>query len=706
MNPYSLPAIIAFTANLSLALIVISDNYRRPQNILLSLYIFSVAAWNLGDFIMINSRTLHLAVTAAKTGLAGLLFSSVFFLHFSAIFPRKTSFFFVGPKKLAVYYVLPSLYLLFVFSFMDIRVERIKELGNMYYYHHLVLDQPPSFYISYLLLAGFILILSLAGMRNLLISLKNTTIAREKNQIKYLLTGIALMVLFGVGIDLINYFFKLGFPLLYLFSTYALLISLFFAIAILKLRLLDIRFIIRGGVSYFILSGIVMALYFLLVKNLGELVGKKTREGSIIAESFLIILIVILSRPLIQAMESGIDRIFYRGRYSLKRKIEEFNGFLVNTISLKDITQETTSFLKNQLNVKEASILLFNKKVSRFELLDGSGFSSMYSISKDDKLIKLMKKLKRPFEKEELKSIKKESKALTWILNKDISLILPLFNKDLVEGMILIGRKTDKRLWSQEEIDLFSIFSQHTSAALSRAIMAEELKEAERMMASSKKLIALGELSAGIAHQIRNPLNIISASAETIEKNDIDLATKKEIAKFILDETHKLNRLVENFLNFAKPGEPHLSLCNMKDIIRNSIDQVSIMKSGQKIQFKTRIEEFLPSIHTDQQQLEQAIINLILNGIEAMQGKGVLEILAYLLDEEKMVIEVIDSGKGVSPKIEDKIFDPFFTTKEKGTGLGLSIAARIAENLGGMISFKRKMGKGSSFRIILPLDKK
>lgn len=513
MNPYSLPTIIAFTLNLSLALIVISDNYRRSQNILLFFYIFSVAAWNLGDFTMINSKTFHLAVTGAKIGLAGLLFSSVFFLHFSAIFPRKISSFFDSTKRLTIYYFLPFFYLLFVFSFMNIRVERIKELGNMYYYHHLVLDQPPSFYISYLLLAGFILIFSLVGMRNLLRSLKNITIAREKNQIKYLLTGIALMVIFGVGIDLINYFFKLGFPLLYLFSTYALLISLFFAIAILKLHLLDIRFIIRGGVSYFILSGIVMAIYFLLVKNLGEMVGGKTRQGSIIAESLLIILIVILSRLLIQAMESGIDRIFYRGRYSLKRKIEDFNGFLVNTIKLRDITKEAASFLKSQLNVKRASILLFNKKVSRFELLNGSDFSSKYSIPENDKLIELIRKSKRPLEKEELKLIGKGSKAIPHLLNKEISLILPFLNKDRVEGMILLGKKTGNRLWSQEEIDLLSIFSQHTSAALSRAIMAEELKEAERMMARSKKLIALGELSTGIAHQIRNPLNIISASA-------------------------------------------------------------------------------------------------------------------------------------------------------------------------------------------------
>lgn len=130
------------------------------------------------------------------------------------------------------------------------------------------------------------------------------------------------------------------------------------------------------------------------------------------------------------------------------------------------------------------------------------------------------------------------------------------------------------------------------------------------------------------------------------------------------------------------------------------------MKTSQKIHFKTRIEDLLPPIYSDQQQLEQVIINLILNGIEATEGRGVLEILAYSSEKEKIVIEVKDRGKGVLPDIEDKIFDPFFTTKEKGTGLGLSIAARIAENLGCMVSFKSKLGKGSSFRIILPLDKK
>lgn len=706
MNPYSLPTIIAFTLNFSLALIVISNNYSRIQNILLSLYIFSVSAWNLGDFIMINSKTFHLAVVGAKAGLAGLFFSSVFFLHFSAVFPRKISPFFTRPKSIILYYILPSFYLLFVFSSMEIHVERIKELGNMYYYHHVVLDQPPSFYISYLFLAGSILIFSLAGIRNLFSSLKYSTIAREKNQIKYLITGIALMVIFGVGIDLVNYFFRLGFPLLYLFSTYTILISIFFAIAILKLHLLDIRFIIRGGVSYFILSGIVMAVYLLLVKNLGELVGRKTREGSIMVESLLIILMVILSRPLMKAMERGIDRIFYRGRYSLKRKIQEFNSFLVHTINLGSIVREAIFFLKNQLNIKEAAFFLIYRKGSRFEPAHESKMCSNFSIPDNDKLIEIIEKSKTPLEKGELKTIENESGALRFLLEKGMSLILPLFHKDRLRGMIILGERMNETLWSQEEIDLLSVFTENTSAALSRAVMADELKEAERAIAKSKKLITLGEFSAAIAHQIRNPLNIISASAETMEKEDISPETKKEIARFILDESNNLNRLVENFLNFARPGAPRFTDCKVKEIIEKAVSQVSNRAEKENIELKTQIENSLPLFQTDPHQLEQSLINLLLNGIEAMEDGGTIAISAYTSGKEKLTIEIKDRGKGIPPGIEEKIFDPFFTTKEKGTGMGLSIAARIAENLGGVLSFKSKVGEGSSFTLILPRRRK
>ncbi|MFQ6069649.1 MAG: ATP-binding protein [Candidatus Aminicenantales bacterium] len=655
---------------------------------------------------MINSHSFSLAVSGAKIGLAGLFFSSVFFLHFSSIFPRKISPFFDSFRRLGLYYLLPSFYLLFVFSSMDIKVEKIKELGNLYYYHHLVLDQPPSFYIFYLFLAGFILIFSLIGMRNLFSSLKNTTIAREKNQIKYLITGIALMVIFGVGIDLANYFFKFGFPVLFLFSTYSILISLFFAIAILKLHLLDIRFIIRGGLSYFVLSGVVLALYLLLVKNLGELVGKKTREGSIVVESLLIVLIVVLSRPLIKAMESGIDRIFYQGRYSLKRRIDEFHRFLVNEINLNNITKKVISFLKNQLHVKESSVFLFNKNLSQYEAVNDSAFFSRYSIPGNEKLIELLIKSKSPFEKGKLKSMAKESPAAALFLDKKVSLVLPLFNKEELIGIIFMGEKIRGKLWSQEELDLLSEFATHTAAAVSRAIMTDELKEAERAIAKSKKLIALGEFSAGIAHQIRNPLNIISASAETIEKDDIDSKTKKDIAKFIIDEANKLNSLVENFLNFARPGEPHISWCKVEDIVRNSINSVYDKALKQKIEFITKLEANLPLFHTDQQQLEQLIINLLLNGIEAMEEGGEIEISARSAGKENLVIEVKDSGKGISPEIEEEIFNPFFTTKERGVGLGLSIAARIAENLGGVLSFRSEPGKGSSFRIVLPVHRK
>lgn len=407
MNHYSLPIILAFTINISLALIVISNNYKNLQNVLLFFYILSVSFWNLGDFLMINSKSVFLAGLSAKIGLGGFFFSSVFFLHFSSIFPRKISNFFDKNHRLFLYYLLPSLYLFSVFTTRDIKVGKIKNLGDMYYYPNILINQPVSFYIAYLFLTGFVIIFFLLGIRNLLYSLKTKSTAREKNQIKYLIAGITLLVIFGLSMNLINYFFTLGFPSLFLFSSSSILISIFFAIAILKFHLLDIRFIIKGGVSYFILSGIVLASYLLLIKNLGEFLEKQTPKKSIILESAVIVLLVILSRPLIKGMDRGIDKIFYRGRYSLKSKIEKFNEYFINTINLKDIIHNTISFLQQQLKVQMVSIYLFNKDAGLFEYIDGSDDSSHFSVSSDDQMFDFIKKSHSPLEITELERLKK-----------------------------------------------------------------------------------------------------------------------------------------------------------------------------------------------------------------------------------------------------------------------------------------------------------
>lgn len=704
MNPYSLPIILAFTINISLALLVISNNYKNSQNILLFFYILSVSFWNLGDFLMINSKSPFLAEISAKMGLGGFFFSSVFFLHFSSIFPRKITEFFDKNHKLFLYYLLPFSYLFFVFTTRDIQVEKIKELGDMYYYRHALIDQPFSFYMGFLFLTGFVIIFSLFGIRNLLYSLKSNPTAREKNQIKYIIAGITLMVIFGLGIDLINYFFQLGFPFLYLFSTYSILISIFFAIAILRFHLLDIRFIIRGGVSYFILSGIVLASYLLLIKNLGEFLEKQTQKKSIIIESLLIVLLVIISRPLIKGMERGIDKIFYRGRYSLKRKVERFNEYLINTINLNDIIQKTVSFLQNQLKVQNVYIYLLNKDRTQFELIKGSNNFLSTAVSSEDPMIDFIKKSGYPLEITELQSIKENSPVMAYFLKSEISLLLPLLSKQRLEAFILMGNKISSTSWNQDELDLLSAFSDYLSAALSRALMANQLKEAEKEIAQSKKMASLGEYSAGIAHQIRNPLNVIAASAETLEKNDLDNLTKKHLIHYIQEESHKLDQLVNNFLNFAKPKNPCFTLEKIEQIIQSAINHI-VKTSSKQIKFKTEIDCSFQPFLTDRQQLEQVLINILYNGVEASPPDKEINITAYPNKNGELIIKIKDRGKGIPLHLQEKVFDPFFSTKAKGTGMGLPIASKIIQSMGGSITLHSKEKKGTIFTVVLPLNK-
>lgn len=289
-------------------------------------------------------------------------------------------------------------------------------------------------------------------------------------------------------------------------------------------------------------------------------------------------------------------------------------------------------------------------------------------------------------------------------MNKGISLLLPLFSKRQLEGFVLLGNKIPYKSWNQDELDLLSTFSDYLSAALSRSLMAYQLKEAEKAMAQSKKMAALGEYSAGIAHQIRNPLNVIAASAETLEKNDLNKSTKKDLTRYIQEESHKLNTLVNNFLNFAKPKNPRFHLEKIEEIIQSATNHV-IKISPKQIKFKTEMDPSLPHFSTDRQQMEQLLINILYNSVEASPPGAIVEISAHLQENKELIIKIKDRGKGIPLHLQEKVFDPFFTTKEKGTGMGLSIAVKIIENLGGTISLNSKKEKGTIFNILLPLNK-
>jgi signal transduction histidine kinase len=235
-----------------------------------------------------------------------------------------------------------------------------------------------------------------------------------------------------------------------------------------------------------------------------------------------------------------------------------------------------------------------------------------------------------------------------------------------------------------------------------------KLNQSEQTVARQAKLASLGTLAAGVAHEIRNPLTAIKFRLFSLKKELPQFLAEQEDLAVINGEISRLERIVDEFLEFARPAEPQFSDAMAGDVLRNvhNLLQGTLAKRG--IALELDPPEPIP-VSMDAHQIQQVLINLVQNAADSIGREGTVSLRVRTgLDrlsrtaEPVVVFEVADTGKGIPPEIEQQIFDPFFSTKDGGTGLGLPIAARIAEKHGGSIHFQSQSGRGTTFCLTLP----
>jgi len=221
-----------------------------------------------------------------------------------------------------------------------------------------------------------------------------------------------------------------------------------------------------------------------------------------------------------------------------------------------------------------------------------------------------------------------------------------------------------------------------------------ERKKIENQLIRSERLAGVGELAAGVAHEIRNPLGNISSSAQfCISKYEMDNNLKKYL-EIIVEESEKANSIIKGLLDFANPRELNLKMGNMKKVIGSVVKSVAARCQDNNIKVRIRPISKFPDMMIDKKWLEQAFMNLILNAVQAMPEGGILKIKDQVKNDQFQII-ISDTGRGISRKDLKKIFDPFFTTKEDGVGLGLSLAHQIIKDHNGRLQIESKEGKGT-----------
>jgi len=242
-------------------------------------------------------------------------------------------------------------------------------------------------------------------------------------------------------------------------------------------------------------------------------------------------------------------------------------------------------------------------------------------------------------------------------------------------------------------------------AAEQLAAANESLKQAQAEVRRSERLAALGQLTAGLAHELRNPMGTMKTSAEMLAKSvPEDNAIAREMAGFIQEEVDRTNSLITRFLDFARPQHLKMSKGDMAALLDRVIERFERETSGAaaKVTVFKNYSPDIPPLEFDAELMERVIHNLVTNAAQASPAGGVVTVKTRRIDGQ-MEIAVIDRGSGIEAKDRESIFNPFFTTKAEGVGLGLAIVSKIVDEHGGQITVESEVGEGSVFHVFLPI---
>ena len=241
--------------------------------------------------------------------------------------------------------------------------------------------------------------------------------------------------------------------------------------------------------------------------------------------------------------------------------------------------------------------------------------------------------------------------------------------------------------------------------------MVEELRVSQEALVRAEKLSSLGRLASGLAHEINNPLASIAGYAEDLRdrlraSGPLDQASRDKVVEdlaLIQEQAYRCKAITRSLLDFARQGPPRLAEADVNALVRQTADLLAAATRGARPRISTSLDQAVPAIVTDEAQLQQVLVNVLKNALDATEAGGAVEVTT-VRDGDRVAITIRDGGCGIPPEHLPKIFDPFFTTKPAGvgTGLGLAITYRILEVLGGTIAVESRPGQGTTVRIALP----
>jgi len=396
----------------------------------------------------------------------------------------------------------------------------------------------------------------------------------------------------------------------------------------------------------------------------------------------------------------------------------EFNKSLSLITDLTQLRDNFVSRIRELVSAGKVLVLMLNPETDQFRPVTGNSEAAGLTISRD-KLAFWFEVNRTCLQVRKMKEVMAflEQHEQQLIRDQGIEFIYPLIVMNKVKGMVMLGGKADGTPYHEEETGILNTFMNQAAFAFENAMLYHQQKERVRKMYRADRLATLGELAAGAAHEIRNPLTSIRSTIQYLERK----ATKpvdKEMMADLISEVDRINEIIAGMLSFSRPEQLERSKINLKENIGQILNLAHNSAKKKNINIELHYATPFEQIMVDPGQLKQVLINVIMNGIQAITepaGKIMIRVHTTLdhagsnAEDKKAgdyILDITDTGCGIPPEHLDKIYDPFFTSKPEGTGLGLSITYGIVHKHGGDIEIDSLPGKGTHVKITLPFNTK
>ncbi len=556
------------------------------------------------------------------------------------------------------------------------------------------------------------------GIGVLLRRYRRATEPVERNRLRYLIFAILVALAGGVP----NFLMVHGMRVYPIGHVVQIGFSLIIAYTIVRYRLMDISVVMRRGALYSVVTAAVVGVYALVLLLLVKGVETGIKGGvPFWLTAILAFGLALAFQPLHRRLQNAVDRRFFREEYEAQQILRDLSRSVVSFLELRELLAYTVETLRRALEVQRAFVYLYEEKqyLPKAVYPEGSGADE---IRDGDALVGALSTVGEPLVRDEivpmLQALNLDAgerrlleRAQRRLQDLQVQVAVPLRSKDGLGGFLLVGDKRSEELFSPPDVALLATLGNQLAVAVENARLYQrlqqayqDLEDAQRQLYQSEKLAAIGELAAGVAHEINNPLGAILVSAQRMRRGLGGQQNTDECMAAIEDGVMRCAEIVRGLLDFARQNVPQMVRTDIRNVLERTIALARTHRSLRRSKIVTDFDETLPTTLADPNQLVQVFLNLFVNAGLAMPEGGTLTVRARNLGD-RVLVEVHDTGCGIPEDMLDKIFHPFVSTRgQRGTGLGLSVSYGIVERHRGRIWAESEVGRGSTFFVELPVE--